>query len=179
MQRIAVEMNLPLAQNSLIRPRLDGNEGPELHRLTPSDVAKTEFEIRKEFEAWDEFAVSSTPISRPSEIVDCSAGNVAFQIDPLGRLGYCVITRAPGIDLLWTTMKEAWEQLGVQRALFFRKPDKCLTCEDSKFCDYCPGYLSIGNKSTTSSSGDYQYHCAVARNRHKKYLERNPERRDT
>ena len=70
-------------------------------------------------------------------------------------------------------MKDAWKQLEAQRSLFFRKPAKCLTCDDSKFCDYCPGYLSLVNKSTTFSSGDCQYHCAVAKNRHKKYLEQN------
>lgn len=176
-QEIAINRGLALAQNSLIRPRLDGNMGPEEHRLTPKIVAGTEMEIKSEFDAWDEFAVAATPISRQTEVVDCSAGNVAFQIDPLGRLGYCVIARAPGINLLEIPMCDAWEILGSNREQYFKKPTKCLSCQDSKFCDFCPGYLSIGNKSTASSDGDQLYHCAVARDRHKQYLARQNEER--
>lgn len=177
-QKIAIDRGLALAQNSLIRPRLDGKAGPEEHRLTPEIVAGTEMEIKSEFDAWDEFAVVTTPISRQTEIVDCSAGNVAFQIDPLGRLGYCVIARVPEINLLETPMSDAWKILGSKREHYFKKPQKCLSCQDAKFCDFCPGYLSIGNKLADSSDGDQSYHCAVARDRHKKYLARqNDERR--
>lgn len=176
-QKIAIDRGLALAQNSLIRPRLDGSIGPEEHRLTPETVANTEMEIKSEFDAWDEFSFTKTPISRQTEVVDCSAGNVAFQIDPLGRLGYCVIARVPGINLLETPMRDAWENLGSNRKQYFKKPIKCLSCQDAKFCDFCPGYISIGNKSATSLDGDQSYHCAVARDRHEQFLARQTEER--
>ena len=138
--------------------------------MSPEIVAKTEMEIKPDFDAWDEFAITSTPIARHSEIVDCSAGNVAFQIDPLGNLGYCVIARAPGINLLETPMRQAWEILGSERAHYFRKPERCMTCEDARFCDYCPGYQFLESQSADLSDGDQAYHCAVAKARHKLFI---------
>ena len=166
----AIKMGYPLAQNSLIRLRVDGRVGPEEHRITSDEVAMTEMEIQPEREAWDEFSVGASPISSDSDVVECSAGNVAFQIDPLGKIGYCVISREPGINLLKIPMSKAWNMMGEVRSKYFVKPIACRTCADSKYCDFCPGYDSLGDISS-SPDGDRTYYCSVAKKRRERMEE--------
>jgi len=168
MRLFAARHGYPLAQISLIRPRLDGVVRPELHRLSPGEVATTELEVQSARDAWTSYLSKSTPISTSSGTVDCSAGNVAFQVDAAGRLGYCVIARAPGIDLQEVPMRIAWERLGDLRGKYFRKPAPCVSCTFAMYCDFCPGYSSLGpNGSGDQDAGDRAYHCAVARARKK------------
>lgn len=168
MRLFAARHGYPLAQISLIRPRLDGVVRPELHRLPPEEVATTELEVQSARDAWTSYLSRSTPISTSSDTVDCSAGNVAFQVDAAGRLGYCVIARAPGIDLQKVPMQIAWERLGDLRGKYFRKPTPCISCALATYCDFCPGYNLLGSGEPGDlDAGDRAYHCAVAHARKK------------
>lgn len=172
MREFAKKFQLPLSTNCIIRPRMDGDLENTLCRLTASEAVNLEMKIASNFEAWNAYLKGKSMSSSDSDEVECSAGDVALQIDSEGNAGFCVLHREPSLNVLEKGLERTWKNMKAIRSKYFKKPQECKQCNYSHCCDFCPawGVLESGNQENTIS-----YVCEISQERYNHLI--NHERR--
>ena len=84
------------------------------------------------------------------------------------RMGFCGFAPQPYVQVKDPAeLETAWRAL-MEKTDSIKTPEECATCEDSEFCQRCPGLLS-------SESGDpgkvSETFCSIARDMHRLYNE--------
>jgi radical SAM protein with 4Fe4S-binding SPASM domain len=101
---------------------------------------------------------------RPLEtLYSCGAGQMAYTVDPYGRLQACQLTRRTSYDLTAGSFAEGWDVfLPRLRERRWQTDAACRTCTITAFCGSCPGAAEL---ETGDPEGQVARFCEIAHQR--------------
>ncbi|MEE9186383.1 MAG: radical SAM protein [Candidatus Binatia bacterium] len=130
--------------STAIYPDLKGSGQPLAYRLTPAEIVELELgsqDLEDEEDGCLDHDKSGEGICQdpPKALYRCGCGTNTFIINPYGKLGSCVWTRQPEIDL-GGPFSEALERLfHAIRSLTYRTASPCGSCRIFTLCAKNPG----------------------------------------
>lgn len=131
----------------MINAGVEGASDPTIYRLSPEEIVQFDVNDEKRSAEYQEFCERflGLEIDRSSLYV-CGAGVTAFNIDPYGQLGLCLVARSPSYDLRQGAFREGWgEFLPKVRYQEVSEDYKCNQCELLSLCGQCPGWAQMEN----------------------------------
>lgn len=144
-------MGIDFGFDSIIYPMVNGSKKPCKLRVSEKDAVKLELEIYGD--------VKKMGYKKNNQLFNCNAGEIAFRIDPYGKLILCSLFRFPNYNLRDGSFKEGWNFLHKIRTQ--KPPDsyKCKNCEKVIFCDTCPALSQLENQNLYDP---VEYACQIA-----------------
>jgi radical SAM protein with 4Fe4S-binding SPASM domain len=161
------ELGLRFKFDALLTPRIDCGHSPLELRLTPEQIVALDLADPRRLAEWrltaDELIRPQQPAGHERDAYHCGGGLMSCAIDPLGRLGVCIMSRQRTFDLRHGTFAEGWRYLTEDvRSRQISRITKCTTCQLKSVCGMCPanGELENGN---AESPVDFLCHVAHLR----------------
>ena len=126
----------------MVNAGLDGARQPMDLRLPPEDILKFDMADATRWADWRDFWQRLRDVRPdPRYLYTCGAGLRTFHVDPYGRLGACIMSRAQTYDLRQGTFRAGWRDFlyGVryQPAI---KDHRCRQCNLHALCGHCPAW---------------------------------------
>ncbi|HEX6737040.1 MAG TPA: radical SAM protein [Vicinamibacteria bacterium] len=145
MRRFAQELGVGFKHDGLLNPRVDcGASRYGEVQIPPAELVALEMEepetrARLEASAEDARALAGAEWEDPY-VYSCGAGQVAFTLDPYGRLQMCQLSRRAAFDLQQESFAEVWgRRFPELRARPWQTNAVCQRCNLTPLCGSCPG----------------------------------------
>ncbi len=164
MEAMARNLGVRFRFDAAVMPRLDGDQTPLHHRVSPATAVACEFGDPKRAADWAEFWKKSSKTAMDRFLYICGAGKTCGHITSDGFLQPCLITSGIRADLRSLDFPTAWEQ--VSRTVDRFEADSahpCRACERITLCGYCPPVSGLETGSDVSKS---EYLCRMGQLRH-------------
>lgn len=165
---LLASFGLPFRVSTEIYPALDGSAAAAAYRLSPQEIVALEGDrdAPEEGEACggagpgiDE-GIAPPP---PAAMFRCGCGSNSFVVDPYGRLGSCVWSRGPGVDLARAPRIDLRRAFDVQnaaiRARVYPDSSPCRACRVHTHCGKNPG---VASPEAGREEGPVEHFCETA-----------------
>lgn len=171
MKEYARRLGVPFRFDAMVHGRLDRDNTPLVHRLSPEEVVELDVADEERLEGMRAVLDLEPDLTLgPEYLYHCGAGKNTFHIDACGRLSICIMSRTPSCSLRDHSFRFAWEEFVpgvIQRKR--SKPNQCWDCRLRILCESCPGWgeLEMGDPEAPSPHA-----CEVAQLRFRALGER-------
>ena len=160
LQQFAEGQGAEFRYDPILKPELDGAQGPLKYRLSPAEVVDVEVEDPVRSSRWPErFELLHGRRDIGPELFVCGAGKQSFHIDAYGMLSLCIVARTPSYSLRLGRFHEAWSGFlaDVRRAQHSRE-HQCTQCDLRSLCAQCPAVAVL---ETGDPEQPVSYLCEV------------------
>jgi radical SAM protein with 4Fe4S-binding SPASM domain len=149
MRQFARDLGLGFKHDGLLNARVDcGASRYGEVQLPPEELVALEMEEpetrqRLEASAEEVRALAGKEWDDPY-VYSCGAGQVAFTVDPYGRLQMCQLSRRAAFDLREESFAQVWnERFPALRARPWQTHAVCRQCNLTPLCGSCPGAAEL------------------------------------
>jgi radical SAM protein with 4Fe4S-binding SPASM domain len=160
MRRLAESLGTTLRFDPRVDPTLSGDVAPLALRTDPATAVAIELGDPRRLRKLAEAAERRTCNTAGT----CGAGQLAFHLDPRGRLSPCMMVRAPDSDASVQGFRAAWQELGKQARVALAADSPCRRCDIQYCCSYCPGLERLDDDVRRTQVA---IECELARLRHR------------
>jgi radical SAM protein with 4Fe4S-binding SPASM domain len=143
MRAYAEQVGVPYRFDGVLWPRLDGDQSPFAHRLSPHEIIALDQQDRERMREWQEAYSRAPGFVRPESLYACGAGHHGFHVDCSGKLSMCMMARRPAYDLRQGSFQEGWRFMETVRAEKRELNTVCRTCTVGVLCAQCPGWSQM------------------------------------
>ena len=149
MRQFARELGLGFKHDGLLNARVDcgasryGEVQVPPAELVALEMAEPETRERLQATAEEIRALAGQEWDDPY-VYSCGAGQVAFTVDPYGRLQMCQLSRRAAFDLREESFASIWnERFPALRARPWQENAVCRRCNLTPLCGSCPGAAEL------------------------------------
>jgi len=158
------EMNLPFRFDSIVNPRLNGDQDVLAERITPEEVVKLQYSTEDEIDRFDRLQKMAERAGSDGRLFKCGAGIKTVHVDPQGRMHPCMMWRSTPYDLLHGSIEGWHEHIRELRSRPAPEGTKCSSCSSRLACGNCPATSFLEKNDPGRNLG---YYCAINRERKK------------
>lgn len=156
---LAERLDLPFRFDAAITPALQGDQTPLNHRVSPEQAVLLNLSSDELRSQWKRRTEDLQNVSMPEQLYSCGAAMTSYYIDSRGWLYPCMMVSEIKYFLLDGDFQTGWfEDLP---RIWDKKNDpnnKCISCKNRVFCDYCPATFQLETGSETTVS---EFLCKV------------------
>jgi radical SAM protein with 4Fe4S-binding SPASM domain len=149
MRRFAEALGVGFKHDGLLNARVDcgasrhGEVQLPPEELVAAEMADPEGRRRLQSSAEDVRALAGAELDS-AQVYTCGAGEVAFTLDPYGRLQMCQLSRRAAFDLREESFARVWnERFPALRARPWQTNAVCRRCHLTALCGSCPGAAEL------------------------------------
>lgn len=162
-EKMAKDYGTPFRFDACIFPSLGGRRQPVLLRVSPDEIARTDFADGQRLESWREYYATRSELPPTARLYGCGAGVNSFWIDAAGNLQPCVMVRRIRLNIIDAGFGPGWKRIVEQMDATVAGPDfECNGCSKKALCGYCPGFFELESGSEKERS---EFLCAVGQRR--------------